>query len=135
MTASAKKTNFADVDSTEDDVVIMGSGDFLVDQGYEDPEEFRVKAHLCGEIENAIADRNLNQAEAASLLGLSQPDVSRIVNGRFDDYSVWRLMKALSCFGHDIVISVGPALEEKGVIFSQNMEVEVSDASLSLGMG
>jgi predicted XRE-type DNA-binding protein len=115
----------ANVVSDEADNVTIhrGSGNFLVDQGVEDPEEFRVKAHLCHEIGSIIEGRYTTQEQAAKVAGLSQADVSRIVNGRFDDYSVWRLIKVLSAFGANVLIAVEPSPEsDHGVIMSYTTE-------------
>ena len=49
-----------------------------------------------------IADDNV----AASLMGLSQPDVSRLLNGQFRDISVERLMRFLTRLGCDIDITI-----------------------------
>src|SRR5262249_38481899 len=58
---------------------VRGSGDFLRDMGYEDPEEMRVKFTLANTIALAIEQHRLKQAEVAKLTGLAQPDISRIV--------------------------------------------------------
>jgi predicted XRE-type DNA-binding protein len=116
-----------------DAVVHRGSGNFLADHGIEDTEEFRVKAHLCHATASIIEDRRLTQDRAAEMTGLKQADVSRIVNSRFDDYSVWRLMKVLAALGSDILIAINPANEhEPGVIMPQN--VEASDEEGARGM-
>lgn len=99
-----------------DDVIHRGSGDFLADQGMADPDEFRVKAHLCNEIASVIAGRGLSDDEVADATGLEPADVSRIVNSRFEGYSVWRLMKVLAALGSDIVIGIMPATDAPGVI-------------------
>lgn len=36
---------------SDDDLTIHGGGDFLAEQGIADPDEFRVKSHLCHEIQ------------------------------------------------------------------------------------
>lgn len=108
--------------------VHRGSGDFLKDQGISDPDEFRVKAHLCNEISRRVDARGLSQSDAAAMLDMAQADVSRIVNSRFDDYSVWRLMKALAKLGSDIVITVHAAGDEPGIIAARVIEPEPDDS-------
>jgi predicted XRE-type DNA-binding protein len=122
------------VDVEDDDLTVhRGSGDFLADRGVKDPEEFRVMAHLCREIATTIENRKLTQEQAAVLTGLKQPDVSRIVNNRFQDLSVWKLLKVLSALGADVMIAVNPnSGEERGIIASQT--VEVPEETVSFGM-
>ena len=103
----------------EDEVVHHGSGNFLADQGIEDTEEFRVKAHLCHEIASILESRGLTQEQAAKITGQKQSDISRVINSRFDDYSVWRLIKMLSTLGADVLIAVSP--DAQGLIMSQTV--------------
>jgi predicted XRE-type DNA-binding protein len=103
----------------DDTAIHRGSGDFLADQGIEDPDEFRVKAHLCNEIASILDVRKLTQAKAAGITREMQADLSRIVNSRFEDYSVWRLIKILSALGTDVLIAVNPSGgNDRGVILS-----------------
>ena len=86
---------------TAEDMTICGGDDFLAERGIADPDEFRVKSHLCHEIASIVEARKLTQAAAAELTGQKQSDLSRIINHRHNDYSVWRLMKMLSALGAD----------------------------------
>lgn len=112
-------------EAVDDTAVHHGSGNFLADRGIEDPDEFRVKAHLCNEIASILEVRKLTQEKAAGITGQKQADLSRIVNSRFDDYSVWRLMKILSALGTDVLIAVNQSGgTDQGVILAQTMEPE-----------
>ena len=88
---------------------VMGSGDFLLDQGYTDPEEARLKFHLANKITLLIEDKKLRQIEVCKRTGLKQPDVSRIVNGNVSGFSVWRLLQTLKRLGERVTISIEPA--------------------------
>jgi predicted XRE-type DNA-binding protein len=70
------------------------------------PETHLVKAGLVTRIREIIADSKLTQVEAAKQLGLSQPDVSRILRGQFREVSVERLMRMLTKLGCDVDIVV-----------------------------
>jgi hypothetical protein len=73
------------------------------------------------------------QDQAAKLAGLAQSDVSRIVNSRFDYYSVWKLLKVLTSLGSDVLITMTPpSLEGTGVIMSHTAETSEDDSSRSL---
>ena len=52
------------------------------------------------------AERGLTQTEAARLLGLSQPDVSRLLRGDFREYSLERLLRLLTTLGRDVDIVI-----------------------------
>ena len=65
-----------------------------------------LKAGLVTRIEQYIRERGLKQVEAAKLLGLSQPDVSRLLRGDFREYSVERLFRLLTTLGRDVEIKV-----------------------------
>lgn len=115
-------------DHPAEDLTICGGDDFLAEQGIADPDEFRVKSHLCHEIASIVEARKLTQAAAADITGQKQSDLSRIINHRHDDYSVWRLMKMLSTLGADVLITVNPSgTYDKGIIHSRNVDDHESD--------
>lgn len=119
----SRKAIDADLTEGDETAVHRGSGNFLADQGIADPDEFRVKAHLCHEIGAAIERRMLTQAQTAKIVGLAQSDVSKIINGRLHDYSVWRLMRVLSALGADVLIAVNPTFaDEPGAIMACTIE-------------
>jgi len=85
-----------------------GTGNVFVDLGFADAEERTTKVALAVEINRALGERNLTQARAAQLLGVSQPKVSALKNYRLDGFSVERLMNILTALGRDVRISIGP---------------------------
>jgi predicted XRE-type DNA-binding protein len=103
---------------------IVGSGDFLKDRGYLDPDEMRLKFALANEIALIIEERGLKQAEAAKVAELSQSDVSRIVNGIVRDYSVYRLMRIVTKLGKNVSIDFTDAKAEQGAIFAAERSSE-----------
>lgn len=52
--------------------------------------------------------RSLTQADAAGLFGVKQPDVSKMVRGKFRQFSVERLMRFLVALNQDVEIVVRP---------------------------
>ena len=56
-----------------------GSGNVFADLERPDAETHLLKAELVTRIDKIIRQRGLKQIEAARLLGLSQPDVSRLL--------------------------------------------------------
>ena len=83
-----------------------GSDNVFADLGLPDAERLFMKAGLVARIDRIIRQRGLKQDEAAKLLGLSQPDVSRLLRGSFRDFSMERLLRLLTALGRDVEIVV-----------------------------
>jgi predicted XRE-type DNA-binding protein len=89
--------------------VYEGSGNVFADLGLPNPEQRLVKAGIVSELHRLIKRRGLTQVKAAKLVGIHQPDLSLLLRGDFDDYSVERLMKMLTVFEQDIEIVMKPS--------------------------
>ena len=83
-----------------------GSGNVFADLGRPDADAQLLKAELVTRLDEIIRRRRLTQVQAAELLGLSQPDVSRLLRGNFRDYSVERLLRLLMALGRDVDIVI-----------------------------
>ncbi len=83
-----------------------GSGNVFADLGLPDADAHLLKAELVTRIDKIIRQRRLKQVEAAKLLGLSQPDVSRLMRGDFREYSVERLLRIMTALGHDVEVVI-----------------------------
>ncbi len=83
-----------------------GSGNVFADLGWADADAQLLKAELVSRIDEIIRRRRLTQVQAARLLGLSQPDISRLLRGSFRDYSVERLLRLLTALGRDVDIVI-----------------------------
>jgi len=94
--------------SRRDATVEESSGNVFQDLGLPNPEERLAKAMLSREISRVIEELGLTQAEAAELLGASQPDVSNIVCGRLSGFALERLSRYLNALGQDVEIRVRP---------------------------
>ena len=86
--------------------IVRGTGNVFADLGYPDADTHLLKAGLVSRLQDVISERKLTQAEAAARMGVSQPDVSRLLKGQFRDMSVERLMRMLTRLGCDIEIVV-----------------------------
>ena len=90
-----------------DEVTIeQGSGNVFADLGRPDADAQFLKADLVTRIDAIIRHRRLTQTRAAEVLGLSQPDVSRLLRGDFRAYSVERLLRLLMALGRDVEIII-----------------------------
>lgn len=87
-----------------------GSRNFNVfkDIGVRNADEHLVKAQLVFKIDAILKARGLKQVEAAELLGVRQPDVSKMLRGEFRQFSVERLLRFLVALGQDVGIVVKP---------------------------
>jgi predicted XRE-type DNA-binding protein len=104
-------------DRPEDDIAVTpGSGNVFVDLGVADAEEELAKAKLASHIRAAISRRKLTQSRAAALMGIDQPKVSALVNGRLTGFSGDRLLRCLTALGQDvdIVVRDGTADQPRG---------------------
>jgi predicted XRE-type DNA-binding protein len=77
------------------------SGNVFRDLGYSaaEAEHLRVRAELMLALDRLIRRRRLSQAQAAKLLGVSQPRVSDLVRGRFHRFSIDALVEMLARAG------------------------------------
>ena len=92
--------------SIADTTVERGSGNVFADLDRPDADAHIVKAELVTRIDAIVRQRGITQAEAGRLLGLSQPDVSRLLRGDFREYSLERLLRLLTALGRDIDIVI-----------------------------
>jgi len=84
--------------------VTTGSGNVFEDLGFPDAAEHQIKAGLVGQIADIVERRKMTQAAAAEVLGIDQPKVSAMLNGRFRGFAVYRLMNFLAVLGSDVEI-------------------------------
>ena len=84
------------------------SGNVFADGGLPGAEEHLLKAQLVIRIDDIIRARKLTQSAAGKLLGIGQPDLSKILRGGFRDVSVERLLRFLSALDQKVEIVVTP---------------------------
>ncbi len=78
-----------------------------------DGEAQAVRIALAREIAQAVTATGLSQREAAELLGTAQPNVSALLAGKVEGFSLDRLVRYLNLLGHDIHIVVLPKPPER----------------------
>ena len=100
--------------TAEEISVTHDSGNVFADLGFEDAEELQVKAGLTHQISNRIKALGLTQAQAGARLGIGQPDVSKLMHGRYTGYSTDRLIALLNALDVDVEIVVRPRKESDG---------------------
>ncbi len=83
-----------------------GSTNVFADLGYANSGEMLAKAKLVNRISDIIKQRRITQGDAAVLLGIDQPNVSRLLRGQLSGFSCERLLKFLNALGCDVEIVV-----------------------------
>jgi len=91
---------------TKKQSVEESSGNVFADLGLADAEELETKAELAHRIGEIIRGRHLTQAEAADVLGATQPIVSKLMNGQLHGFSLERLVRFLNALDRDVEIVV-----------------------------
>ncbi|MBI3514689.1 MAG: XRE family transcriptional regulator [Proteobacteria bacterium] len=86
--------------------VTSSTGNVFADLGVHAPEDALTKAQLASHIRQVIRRSRLTQAAAAKRMGIDQPKVSALLNGRLENFSSERLMRLLTALGQDIEITV-----------------------------
>jgi predicted XRE-type DNA-binding protein len=84
----------------------IGSGNVFADLGLPKPDDLLAKAELASKIVEEIERRRLTQSQAAALLGIDQPKISALKQGKLSGFSIERLMRFLLLLGRDIEIAV-----------------------------
>lgn len=92
-----------------DTKITPSSGNVFRDLGFgeDEAEHLRIRSTLMIAVRKLIEERGLTQAEAAKLLGVTQPRISNLVRGRIDLFGIDTLIDMLARAGiHvDVVLS------------------------------
>jgi|SRR5580700_3994194 predicted XRE-type DNA-binding protein len=88
--------------------ITKSSGNVFEDLLLPDAPGLMARAQLTREIAKVIERKKLNQVEAAQRLGIDQPKISALLRGRFEGFSVERLIRLLGALDQDVKIVVKP---------------------------
>ncbi len=93
------------------------SRNVFLDLGFNEEEAagLKLKSYLFMSLQEAIENSKKNQTEIAKLIGADQPKVSKIINGKLDEFSIERITEYMQKLGYDIHISASPAPKERPV--------------------
>ncbi|MDO8586637.1 MAG: helix-turn-helix transcriptional regulator [Armatimonadota bacterium] len=84
------------------------SGNVFADLSVRQPEEALLKAELAMRISELIENRELSQEEAARVLGVRQPHISKLIRGQLRGFSIGRLLKFLVALDQDVELVIRP---------------------------
>jgi predicted XRE-type DNA-binding protein len=88
--------------------VVKSSGNVFADLGLPDADNHYAKASIALLIGKIIEKSDLTQAQAASKMRIKQPDVSKLLRGNFEGFSLERLLLLVRLLGSDIEIKIKP---------------------------
>jgi predicted XRE-type DNA-binding protein len=83
-----------------------GSGNVFADLNLPQADDLLAKAELAAKIIAEIERRRMTQTQAAAILGVDQPKISALKQGKLSAFSIERLMRFLLLLGRDIEITV-----------------------------
>jgi predicted XRE-type DNA-binding protein len=106
---SSKGTCRKEIEMNDLNDVEAGSGNVYADLGMPDADEMFVKAQLASRIGEIIKSHKWSQQQAADVLGLTQPKLSRMLRGQFRGISEAKMLDCLTRLGRDVQIVIGPA--------------------------
>src|ERR1700694_3697407 len=84
----------------------LSSGNVFADLKLPQADNLLAKAELAAKIIAEVQRRRLTQSQAAAILGIDQPKVSVLRQGKLSGFSIERLMRFLLLLGRDIEITV-----------------------------
>ena len=84
-------------------------GNIFADLNLPDAENLKLRSELMIAIRKWVKDTGLTQAEAAKRLNTTQPIVNDILRGRYEKFTIDRLVKMLDAAGLHISVSVSKA--------------------------
>jgi predicted XRE-type DNA-binding protein len=88
--------------------VQRGSGNVFADIGAGHPERIQTRAQVMFRIAEIIRERGLTQKQAAKLIGVPQPKVSCLMNGKLSAFSLDYLFEILNALDKDVEIVIHP---------------------------
>ncbi len=85
-----------------------GSGNVFADLGLEDSDELFARAKIGFHVYQILKNKRLPQREIASLLGITQPEVSHLMNGHFSRFTTDKLLDFLKRLERKVTIRISP---------------------------
>lgn len=87
----------------------VGSDNIFRDLGLPDADEMLARSNLIIAVRTVMQDRGLTQAQVATLAGMGQRDILKMLRGDLHKFTTDRALHVLNKLGQDIKITVKPA--------------------------
>ena len=84
----------------------VSTDNIFADLGLENSEGLLARARLMHELGLMIKSSKFSQKEIAKKLGITQPKVSMLISGKFNEFSLEKLMHYLSLMGCYVEIGI-----------------------------
>lgn len=88
--------------------VYESADNVFADLGMANADTHFLKAQIVAELYRLSHTSKMTQDQIGGLIGISQPEVSRLFKGHFHEYSVERLINFLTAFDRDVDIVSRP---------------------------
>jgi predicted XRE-type DNA-binding protein len=85
---------------------INGSENVFADLELDDADELFTRGKIGVQVIRLLKTRNLKQREIGELLGISQPEVSHLMNGEFQRFSDGKLISFLKRLDAEITLHI-----------------------------
>lgn len=84
----------------------------------------KLRSYLFMALQENIRNSKLSQTKIAEIFGADQPEVSKILNGNFSEFSIERIAEYLQKLGYDIHVSATPCPKNRkvGTVVMDNHE-------------
>jgi predicted XRE-type DNA-binding protein len=86
--------------------VTRGTGNVFADLGFPDAAERQARLRLAYSVNRALEARKLSEADAANVLGITQPRVSALRHYKLASFSMERLINLLTALDQDVEIVI-----------------------------
>lgn len=96
---------------------VEGSGNVFADLGLEDAKELHRRSQIGFYVFKLLEIKHLTQREIGEMLGLSQPEVSHLMNGHYSRFTTDKLLDFLQRLNQKVTIQISPRHE--GEAFSE----------------
>ncbi len=86
--------------------VTPAGGNIFADLNIPDSENEKLRLRLLAAIRGWVSDSGLTQTEAAATMGVKQPTLNDAIKGRYQKFTIDRLVRMLSNIGKQVNITV-----------------------------
>ena len=111
------------------------TGNVFSDVGFspEEAENLKIRADLLIDLQEALSRRRMKQAEAAKVLGVTQPRVSDLMRGRIELFSIDTMVNMLARLGIKVKVTVKASRRRAKVVLTRRFDDELPGRLAQLG--
>ena len=88
----------------QEEIFEESSGNVFADLGLDDADELLTRGKIGIQVIRLLKQRHLKQDEISEILGISQPEVSHLMNGEFQRFSEGKLLNFLKRLDIEITL-------------------------------